>query len=81
MTSLEDRPGPESEANKQLVTATDHHTAGVLGYGDLQPFEFQSELVRVVVIQGEPWFVLTDLCWVLGPARGAAHVSKREAAR
>jgi prophage antirepressor-like protein len=45
--------------------------------GDLQPFEFQSQPVRVFVIDGEPWFVLTDLCRVLGLARGAAQVSER----
>ncbi len=34
--------------------------------GHLQSFEFQSQPVRVVVIDGEPWFVLADLCRVLG---------------
>jgi anti-repressor protein len=77
MTVKEDRPGIETEATGQLGTAADHCTAGVLDYGDLQPFEFQSQPVRVVVIDGEPWFVLTDLCRVLGLARGAAQVSER----
>ena len=47
-TEIKDRPGTETEATGQ----------------ELQPFEFQSHQVRVVVIDGEPWFVLTDLCRV-----------------
>lgn len=34
--------------------------------GDLQLFEFHRHAVRVVVIDGQPWFVLADLCRVLG---------------
>jgi anti-repressor protein len=44
--------------------------------GDLQPFEFQSRPVRVVVIDDEPWFVLTDLCRVLEHSN-PAMVAKR----
>lgn len=39
---------------------------------DLQLFEFHKHPVRVIAIEGEPWFVLADLCRVLGlgtPAR------------
>lgn len=32
---------------------------------DLQLFEFHKHPVRVVTVEGEPWFVLTDLCRVL----------------
>lgn len=32
---------------------------------DLQLFEFQKHAVRVVLVDGEPWFVLADLCRVL----------------
>lgn len=37
---------------------------------DLQLFEFHKHAVRVVVIDGEPWFVLTDLCRVLDIRNG-----------
>jgi len=33
---------------------------------DLVPFAYGDTAVRVVVIDGEPWFVLADLCKVLG---------------
>lgn len=33
---------------------------------DVQLFEFHKNPVRVVVVDGEPWFVLADLCRVLG---------------
>ncbi|NKW34491.1 hypothetical protein GS942_21415 [Rhodococcus hoagii] len=32
----------------------------------LVPFQYGNERVRVLDIDGEPWFVLTDLCAVLG---------------
>jgi anti-repressor protein len=44
--------------------------------GPLEPFEFRSQPVRVVVIDGEPWFVLTDLCRVLDLSN-PAMVAKR----
>lgn len=37
---------------------------------DLQLFEFHKHAVRVVVIDGEPWFVLADLCRVLDIRNG-----------
>lgn len=33
---------------------------------DLIPFDFDGQAVRVVTIDGEPWFVLADLCKILG---------------
>ncbi|AER47700.1 anti-repressor Ant [Mycobacterium phage Dori] len=33
---------------------------------ELVPFEYGETAVRVVVIDGDPWFVLADLCKVLG---------------
>ena len=33
---------------------------------DLQLFQFESQDVRIVTINGEPWFVAKDLCDVLG---------------
>lgn len=33
---------------------------------DLMPFAYGEQPVRIVVIDGEPWFVLADLCKVLG---------------
>ena len=44
---------------------------------DLVPFVYHAMPVRVVMISGEPWFVLADLCKVLGLARSAAQVSER----
>lgn len=44
---------------------------------ELVPFTYGDAAVRVVMIDGEPWFVLADLCKVLGLARGAAQVSER----
>lgn len=38
----------------------------------IKPFDFNGQQVRTVTIDGEPWFVLSDLCSVLGlttPAR------------
>lgn len=35
---------------------------------DLVPFTYADTAVRVVTIDGEPWFVLADLCRVLGLA-------------
>lgn len=32
---------------------------------DLMPFEYEGRTVRTVVIDGDPWFVLADLCKVL----------------
>ncbi len=32
----------------------------------IQPFDFSGQQVRVVTLDGEPWFVLADLCKVLG---------------
>ena len=45
--------------------------------GAIVPFHYADAQVRVVVIGGEPWFVLADLCKVLGLARGASQVSDR----
>ena len=33
--------------------------------------------VRVIVIDGEPWFVLVDLCRVLGAARSASNLTQQ----
>lgn len=44
---------------------------------DLMPFIYNDQPVRTVVIDGEPWFVLSDLCAVLGLARSASAVSER----
>lgn len=38
---------------------------------ELQVFSYESNEVRTVMIDGEPWFVLKDVCRVLGIARGA----------
>lgn len=33
---------------------------------DLMPFDYEGQTVRTVVIDGEPWFVLSDLARILG---------------
>jgi len=43
---------------------------------DLMPFTYGETPVRVVMIDGEPWFVLADLCRVLSIAN-AANVAAR----
>lgn len=45
--------------------------------GDLVPFAYGATTVRTITIDGEPWFVLADLCAVLGlttPSRVAERV-------
>lgn len=44
---------------------------------DIQPFTYKDHAVRVITIDGEPWFVLADLCKVLGLVRGAAQINER----
>ena len=44
---------------------------------DIQPFTYKDHAVRVVTVDGEPWFVLADLCKALGFARGAAQINER----
>jgi prophage antirepressor-like protein len=34
--------------------------------GDLVPFDFEGQPVRVITIEGQPWFVATDLAAILG---------------
>ncbi|MFJ2298108.1 BRO-N domain-containing protein [Oerskovia paurometabola] len=46
---------------------------------DLTPFDFDGQAVRVVTIDGEPWFVLADLCAVLdigNPSMVAARIDE-----
>lgn len=43
----------------------------------ITPFDYGGQSVRVVEIDGEPWFVLADLVKVLGFARSASAVSDR----
>lgn len=43
----------------------------------LVPFDYQGSQVRTVVLDGEPWFVLADLCRVLGIIRSPSAVSER----
>lgn len=43
---------------------------------ELVPFQYGDEPVRTVVIEGEPWFVLADLCKVLD-LRNVADVRNR----
>ena len=43
----------------------------------LMPFRYGDTPVRVVMIDGEPWFVLADLCKVLGLVRAASAVAER----
>lgn len=43
----------------------------------ITPFDYLGNEVRVVEQDGEPWFVLADLCKVLGLARRPAAVAER----
>ena len=43
---------------------------------DLQLFEFQDKPVRVAMIDGEPWFVLTDVCVVIEIAQPQTAVKR-----
>jgi anti-repressor protein len=45
--------------------------------GELQLFDFHKHPVRVVMVDGEPWFVLADICRALGLTRGPAQVAER----
>jgi anti-repressor protein len=40
-------------------------------------FTYTNQEVRVIVLDGAPWFVLADLCRVLGLVRGPAQVAER----
>lgn len=45
---------------------------------DIQPFTYKTHAVRVITIDGEPWFVLADLCKVLDlakPSRVAMRIA------
>lgn len=44
------------------------------GQQDLINFAFEDELCRVVVREGEPWFVATDVCRVLGVEQASRAV-------
>lgn len=43
----------------------------------LMPFDYEGQTVRTVTIDSEPWFVLADLCTVLGLTRSASAVAHR----
>jgi len=39
---------------------------------DLTPFDYEGQSIRTVLIDGGPWFMLADLCTVLGLTRSAS---------
>lgn len=43
---------------------------------EIVPFEFRGTTVRVVTIDGEPWFVAADVTFVLGYSNGRDAVEK-----
>ena len=43
----------------------------------IELFRYEAAEIRVVMVDGEPWFVLADLCKALGLTRSAAQVSER----
>lgn len=43
---------------------------------DLTPFDYSGRPVRVVLRSGEPWFVASDVCSVLGYANGRAAIEQ-----
>jgi len=44
---------------------------------NIVPFSYSGREVRVVTIDGEPWFVLNDLARVLGLSRAASQIKDR----
>ena len=45
---------------------------------DVQPFTYKDHTVRVITVDGEPWFVLADLCKMLNlakPSRVAMRIA------
>lgn len=53
-------PGRASRAVEMVVAGADHYA--------LQLFKFEHQPIRVVLVDGDPWFVLADLCRALGIA-------------
>lgn len=43
---------------------------------ELVPFDFRGTSIRVVSLDGEPWFVAADVCFVLGYSNSRDAVSK-----
>lgn len=43
---------------------------------DLMPFTYQDAAVRVVIVDGEPWFVARDICNVIGLANVAMAMAR-----
>lgn len=43
---------------------------------EIEPFNFNGNMVRVVVIDGEPWFVTGDVAKILG-YREASRITRR----
>ncbi|SNS59602.1 BRO family protein [Rhodococcoides kyotonense] len=43
----------------------------------LAPFQYAGHTLRTVIVDDEPWFVLGDLCKVLGLTRGASQIAER----
>lgn len=43
---------------------------------DIVPFDYGNHEIRVVVIDGEPWWVARDVCAVLGIANSRDAVSR-----
>ncbi|QGJ87591.1 antirepressor [Gordonia phage Faith5x5] len=41
------------------------------------PFTYGDTAVRAILVDGEPWFVLADLCKVLGMARRPGQIAER----
>lgn len=45
---------------------------------EIQPFDFGGQAVRVVTIDGEPWFVARDVCGILGYAKPRDALARLE---
>jgi len=54
---------------------SDHNTQEAHGVPNITPLLFEGEsLVRIVMRDGDPWFVATDVCAVLGLSNAAMTV-------
>lgn len=59
-------PTPTGAARKNVSLCSSHSLGDVFMTQSIIPFNFHSHAVRVVMRDGNPWFVATDVCTALG---------------
>ncbi|MBB3255445.1 prophage antirepressor-like protein [Paraburkholderia bannensis] len=74
---------PASNSGNRVIAAgaprSGLHLPRELRAPDVLPFSFDGAAVRVVTIDGEPWFVTRDLCSILGIRKAEAAMRGLEA--